>query len=94
MAKIVGMDGKGGGQPPQQQQITLDKTKPIVCKKCGGDVFFPGAKFRSVSRLLTGQAKDSIIPVEVYTCGDCGTILDELLPAELRNEKDGGTKII
>ena len=87
MAKILGMDGKGnfdpnkGSQNPQlnPQNVTLDKTKPIVCKECGGDVFFPGVKFRTVSRLLTGQPKDALVPIEVYTCGGCGTILEDLL---------------
>jgi len=88
MAKILGMDGKGGEQPPQQKKVTLDQTTPVVCPECEGDVFFPAAQFRRVSRLLTGQPKDSMIPVEVYTCGGCGEVLQELLPPELR--KNGG----
>jgi hypothetical protein len=35
--------------------------------------------------LATGQAKDAIIPVELYLCGDCGEILKELLPEELKS---------
>ena len=68
MAKIVGMNG--GQQPPQQPKIDLKDAKEMTCQNCGGSVFIP--------------AKDAIIPVELYLCGDCGEICKELLPDELK----------
>jgi hypothetical protein len=37
-----------------------------------------------LSKIATGQAKDAIIPVELYLCGDCGEINADLLPDELK----------
>ena len=82
MAKIVGMNG--GQQPPQQPKVDLKDAKEMTCQECGGSVFIPGNKFLKISRLVTGQAKDAIIPVELYLCGDCGEICKELLPDELK----------
>jgi len=89
MAKIVGM---GGGTTPQQSQpkIDLSKAKEIVCQECGGSVFIPGNKFLKISKLVTGTPKDAIIPVELYLCGDCGEINQELLPEELKTVISNG----
>jgi hypothetical protein len=39
-----------------------------------------------MSKLITGQAQDAIIPIEVYLCTQCGKALQELLPTELRDK--------
>jgi hypothetical protein len=83
MAKIVGMNG--GNQTPQQPKIDLSQATEMRCQECGGTVFIPGTKFLKLSRIATGQPKDAIIPVELYLCGDCGEINQELLPNELQN---------
>lgn len=39
--------------------IGLDKTAPVACNKCGGQVFQEGVLLRKASRLLTGTAQDA-----------------------------------
>jgi hypothetical protein len=39
---------------------------------------------KKISRLLTGQPKDSVMPIELYVCATCGKPLNELLPQELQ----------
>jgi len=75
------------GQQPQQPKVDLKQAKEMVCTSddCDGSVFIQGTKFLKLSRIATGQAKDAIIPVELYLCGDCGEINKELLPKELQN---------
>ena len=70
----------------KQPQIDLKQAKEMVCTndECEGTVFIQGTKFLRVSRLVTGQSKDAIIPVELYLCGDCGEINTDLLPDELK----------
>ena len=85
MAQIIG----AGGQPLQTEEKPLDitKTEPVGCKKCGGEVFIQGFSFRRVPRLLTGKPKDEMLPVELFLCGDCGEVLNELLPPGLKMEE-------
>jgi DNA-directed RNA polymerase subunit RPC12/RpoP len=83
MAKIIGMND-GGGLPPQQPKIDLSKATEMKCQECGGTVFIPGTKFLKISKIVTGTKNDAIIPVELYLCGDCGEINQELLPNELK----------
>jgi hypothetical protein len=75
MAQIL---GQGSNQLPQEP-IDLTKTEPISCKKCGGEVFVQGFAFRKISKILTKKPKDEVIPVELFLCGDCGEVLEDLL---------------
>ena len=85
MAKIIGMNDGGNTPPPQQPKIDLSKAKEMRCQECGGTVFIPGTKFLKISKMVTGTPNDAIIPVELYLCGDCGEICEELLPNELKS---------
>jgi hypothetical protein len=67
--------------------LTLDKTDPMVCTSCKGEVFVEGVMFRRISKILAGTDKDAILPINVFYCSKCNTILDELLPNELRKPK-------
>jgi len=87
MANILGT----GGQPiggHEEKPIPLEKTEAIACKKCGGEIFVQGFGFRKISKLLTGKPKDEVLPVELFLCGDCGEVLNELLPPGLKVEEE------
>ena len=43
-----------------------------------------GGKFRKISKLLTGTPQDVVIPIDIFLCGNCGEVCDELLPPELK----------
>lgn len=86
MAKIIGMNNGGGNTPPPQQpKIDISKSKAMVCSECGYDVFIPGSKFRTISKIITGTPQDVIIPIEVFLCGECGTVNESFIPQELKN---------
>ena len=86
MAQILGVDGQLPSKTPTPV-IDITKTEPVSCKKCGGEIFISGLVVRKLSKLLTGQKKDEILPFEVYLCGDCGDILDESLPEGLKQDQ-------
>lgn len=75
------------GQQKQQPKIDLSKAKEMECSECKGTVFIQGTKFLKISKIITGTPQDAIIPVEVYLCGDCGEINQELLPKEFQNKQ-------
>jgi len=86
MANILGAGGEN--LTPQEAQIPLEKTTAIGCKKCGGEIFVQGFGFRKISKILTGKPKDEVLPVELFLCGDCGEVLNELLPPGLKVEEE------
>jgi len=89
MAKIIGMNGGGKETPPQQKQpkIDLSKAKEMKCTECEATIFIPGQKFLTISKIITGTPQDAIIPVEVWLCGDCGEVNEQLLPKEFQTKK-------
>lgn len=66
--------------------IGLDKTSPVSCDKCGSQVFQEGVLLRKASRLLTGTAQDALIPIQVFACMSCGSVNEEFLPIQMRQQ--------
>lgn len=73
----------------QNQQIklniSLDKTTPIVCEKCGCSAFQGAVLLRKASKFLTGTAQDSLLPIETFACASCGHVNSEFLPKEIQD---------
>jgi hypothetical protein len=65
--------------------VSLNDARDMNCD-CGNNTFMPGFRFKKMSKLVTGQAQDAIIPIEMYLCTQCGKALQELLPLELRDK--------
>ena len=65
--------------------INLNDARDMDCE-CGNKTFMPGYRFKKLSKIMTGQPQDTIIPIEMYLCTQCGKALQELLPLELRDK--------
>ena len=64
--------------------VSLDKTLPITCDECGNETFTEAVILREVSRFLTGQMQDGLVPIPVFACTKCGHVNDKFMPAELK----------
>ena len=64
------------GMPQRQEglQIDLSKTDTIVCEECGNASFIQAFFLKKVSALVSPTGKEAIIPMQVFSCGNCGTI--------------------
>ena len=63
-----------------QPNISQKDLKPMVCTECGGMYFRQVMCINKVSRFLTGQDKDTVYPVPVFRCDDCGHVPEEFQP--------------
>jgi len=76
--------------PPQgarlapQQQISMADTEQFVCEDCNNAVFIPAFFLRRLSPLMSPSGKEAMIPVQVYSCGNCGKV-----PTSLMQEVNG-----
>ncbi len=85
MGKTIDISGNTvNEQPKQQVTVNMADSVEIKCVECGGTVFVSGVKFRKISKLLTGTPQDAVIPIEVYLCGNCGEVNNELYLEVLR----------
>lgn len=60
--------------------IDFSKTTAIKCQNCGSEYFQEVTMIRRMSKIATGDSQDSIIPIPVMRCADCGHVNDELKP--------------
>ena len=64
------------GMPPRQEglQIDISKTDTIVCEECGNASFIQAFFLKKVSALVSPTGKEAIVPIQVFSCGNCGAI--------------------
>ena len=60
-------------------QIDISKTDTIVCDECGNASFIQAFFLKKVSALVSPTGKEAIIPMQVFSCGNCGAIPKNML---------------
>ena len=61
-------------QNPQGVQIDISKADTIVCEECGNASFIQAFFLKKLSALMSPTGKESIVPMQVFSCGNCGAI--------------------
>jgi uncharacterized Zn finger protein len=59
------------------QQVTMEMMKnatELKCEDCQNNTFEEVLKIRKLSKLFTGQPKDTLIPIPMFACKKCGHI--------------------
>ena len=74
-------------KPQAQVQVNIKDTETIVCEKCGNGLFIQSFFLKKISALVSPTGKESIIPVQVYSCGNCGHINTKLNPTAQPSEE-------
>ena len=72
--------------------IDPSKTTAITCDNCGCDKFVPVFFLRKVSRFITGETQDRIIPIDTMACLKCDHVNDSMNPIKtLENNNQNKT---
>ena len=67
---------------PQQQkqvQVDLNDAETMKCEDCGNSVFIPAFFLKRLSPLVSPTGQEALIPIQVYSCGNCGKVPDKLM---------------
>ena len=70
------------GQNNQAPQVNLEQTLGLSCE-CGHTLFESSFILRKVSGLMTGTGQPGIVPITLFTCKSCGTVLKDTVPPEV-----------
>ena len=60
--------------PQAQVQVDLSKADTIKCDDCGNYLFITSHVIKRISPILSPTGQEAIVPVQVYSCGNCGTV--------------------
>ena len=61
---------------PIQTEVKVDLTKAdtIKCDDCGNYLFITSHVIKRISPILSPTGQEAIVPVQVYSCGNCGAV--------------------
>ena len=63
----------------QQQQVDLSKAETMKCDACGNYLFIQSNVIKRISAIMSPTGQEAIVPVQVYSCGNCGKVADGML---------------
>ena len=63
-----------GQQPQQEVQVDLTKADTIKCDDCGNYLFITANVIKRISPILSPTGQEALVPVQVYSCGNCGKV--------------------
>ena len=66
--------------PPKQVELHISKADTITCDDCGNASFIQSFFLKRISALMSPTGQEAVIPVQVYSCGNCGHINQKLNP--------------
>jgi hypothetical protein len=76
-------------QQAQQMQMNIDLKNTEKVEFDGNVLVQEAFVLRKVSKFVTGQSEDGIMPIPVYFSVESGKIIKETLPKDLYEEYEG-----
>ena len=74
------MHPKGPIKKPQANvQVDLRKAETLKCEYCGNYLFIKSTVLKRLSALVSPTGEEGIIPIEIYSCGNCGQVPKDML---------------
>ena len=69
--------------------INPEDMTDVFCEKCENQTFVPAFLFKHLSAVMSPNGKDTMIPLQVFKCDECGHINEKFLPKSA--QKTDGT---
>ena len=66
-------------QPQTEVKVDLSKADTIKCDDCGNYLFITSFVIKKVSAILSPNGQEGLVPIQVYSCGNCGQVPKSLL---------------
>ncbi len=64
-----------------QKQLNINDTESVKCEDCGNYSFIQSYFIRRVSAIVSPTGQETMIPIEVFSCGNCGKVPANMMPA-------------
>ena len=61
-------------QPRADVKVDLSKADTIKCDDCGNYLFITANVIKRISPILSPTGQEALVPVQVYSCGNCGKV--------------------
>ena len=66
---------------PQQTQVKVDlkQAETMKCEYCGNYLFIASTIIKRISPLVSPTGEEALVPIDVYSCGNCGKVPRDML---------------
>ena len=64
-----------------EAQFDIHKTTAVVCEECKNPTFRPVVFLRKISRFVSPDAQDHVVPMDSMECAKCGHINKDFNPS-------------
>ena len=76
----MSMHPKGRIQKQKQKvQVDLKQAETIKCSDCNNYLFITSFILKKLSAIVSPNGQEALIPVQVYSCGNCGKVAEGML---------------
>tara|TARA_E500000318_G_scaffold17976_1_gene18598 strand:- start:556 stop:813 length:258 start_codon:yes stop_codon:yes gene_type:complete len=65
--------------PPKQVELDISKADTITCDECGNASFIQSFFLKRISALMSPTGQEAVVPIQVYSCGNCGAVPSKML---------------
>jgi len=68
-------------RPKRQKKVQVDlkQADTINCSDCNNYLFITSFILKKLSALMSPNGQEALIPVQVYSCGNCGKVAEGML---------------
>ena len=63
----------------KQVQVDLKQADTIKCNDCDNYLFITSFILKKLSAIVSPNGQEALIPVQVYSCGNCGKVAEGML---------------
>jgi len=75
-------------QPPQAQvKVDLKEAQTIRCKSCDNYLWIQAFVLKKISALVSPSGQEGLVPVQVFSCGNCGQVAEGFLDENVLDEQ-------
>ena len=60
--------------PQAEVKVDLKQADTVKCDDCGNYLFITSYVIKRVSAILSPSGQEGLVPVQVYSCGNCGQV--------------------
>ena len=60
--------------PQAEVKVDLKQADTVKCDDCGNYLFITAHVIKRLSAIISPTGKEAMIPVQVYSCGNCGKV--------------------
>ena len=65
--------------PKAQVKVDLTQAETMKCEHCGNYLFISSTIIKRLSAIVSPTGEEALIPIDVYSCGNCGRVPKSML---------------